>query len=55
MTDPEWKLAITDDDRIRILWAQKHEAHDLDLGPKDEAMEKLACFLAEHDFGETVQ
>lgn len=51
-TPPEWKLVKTADGHVSLLWAQRDQSRSLDLGPFDEACEKLVEFMARHDFGE---
>lgn len=51
-TPPEWKLVRTTDGRVRLLWARRHETHDLDLGTFDDACEAMTQFLSAEDFGE---
>lgn len=52
ITLPIWRLVKTSDNRVTLLWTQRDEDHVLNLGPFDEACEKLAGFLAREDFGE---
>jgi hypothetical protein len=53
ITPPLWSLHLSGDrSEVDLLWVQGSRAENFTLGLKEDVMERLAGFLAEHDFGE---
>lgn len=51
-TPPAWQIIRIVDDKVKLILADRDGDREIDLGPFEEACDRLAAFLAQVDFGD---